>query len=152
MTPHRTQLLFAHDLPARLWFALVPLLFAGVAAWLLGSWPDTLHGDAGRLRYAALLGMAWLAGLCIAGLSGWVFLGPLYRRAALRNGAPFAEGDQVEGLCGRLRGRTARVLEVWAWRGQLRVENPDSPADPRGIVVRDVQVRRVAEGERNASG
>ena len=88
----------------------------------LGTPPDLSTLGAEAKSYLFLLGITWLLGLCVAGLVGWFILGTLYHYRAEFNGYPFRPGDHVEILVGANRGRVVQVVEVWDWRGNLRVD------------------------------
>ena len=122
MKPTRSHYFYAQNWPAWIWFTVVPLLPALLVAIALGTPPDFAAPGSEAKSYYTLIGITWLLGLCVAGLVGWFVLGTLYQARAEINGYPFHAGDRVEILVGANRGRVVRVVEVWDWRGNLRVD------------------------------
>ena len=122
MKPTRAQYFFARNWPARILVVIVPLLFAYLMARGLGPVPRLAGLGPEARSYLLLLGIALLLGLCVVALLAPFVLGPIYHYRAELNGAPFQAGDRVEILVGANRGQVARVVEVWDWRGNLRVE------------------------------
>ena len=68
--------------------------------------------------------------MCVAALLGPFILGPIYHYRGVLNGYPFQPGDRVQILVGANRDRIVQVVEVWDWRGDLRV-NLGEFATPR---------------------
>ncbi len=87
--------------------------------------------------------IAVIAALPLGGLLGLLFLWPLlFRIGGWVNGAPFQEGDTVRVLVGRHRGRVGPVYEVWASRGQVRVQLDPQAAQNVTDVFSDNQLLR----------
>jgi hypothetical protein len=122
LTPTRWHYFFAHNWPGRLWITLVPLLCVVLMAWALGPAPPELSRfgpDANR--YLMLLEV---------------------------NGGPFQPGDRVRILVGRYRGHIATVIEVWEWRGDLRVDLGARATSKRPTAVFGLpQVIKVTEAD-----
>jgi len=118
----RCQILFAKNRPFEAW-----LLFGSV----LGA---VLTGLACELSFSALehwwfsallagsISVGSVAGFFCALVSTPFFLSPLYHLRAIRNGAPFEQGDDVRVLTGPYRDVIGRVYGVWKDRGQLRID------------------------------
>ncbi len=145
MTPERARSFYARNWPARIWIVVFPALCVALMAVALGP-PPELAGFKGDAKgYLLLLGLALLIGLCAAALLGPFLLGPLYHYRAERNGYPFHPDDRVELLVGANRGRVVRVVEVWDWRGDLRVDLGESARPGANTLFQFTQVVRVAE-------
>jgi hypothetical protein len=120
--PTRAHYFYAQNWLARLWIVIIPALFVVLMAGALGPPPEISGLNADAKAYLFLLGISLLFGICVAALLGPFILGPLYHHRAELNGYPYRPGDFVEILVGPSRGRVARVVEVWDWRGNLRID------------------------------
>jgi hypothetical protein len=112
-TPTKAHYFFAQKWPIRVWTAGAMLISALAAAGAcdpgMGTLTDwiTLRSMAWAVVIALLLG--WFSSILI----GWLVLGPIYFRRALKNGAPFEVGDRVRILAGPYRDRICRVYALW---------------------------------------
>ena len=123
MAATRVHYFYAQNWPARIWIVAVPSLCVLLMAGALGSPPEIAGFQPEAKSYLFLLGIALLAGSCVAALLGPFILGPLYHYRAELNGYPFQPGDQVQILVGANRGRVVQVIGEWAFRGgELRVD------------------------------
>jgi hypothetical protein len=113
----------------------------------LGPAPEIAKFGPEAKSYLFLLGIALLAGICVAALAGPFILGPIYHHRAELNGAPFQAGDRVVVLVGARRGQVARVTEVLEWRGYLRVDWGSSTARKSREVFQLAQVIKVDVAE-----
>jgi hypothetical protein len=75
--------------------------------------------------FVFLMIVAGLLGFLLAVVAAAVFFPHLYRWRGVKNGAPYAVGDEVLILAGPYRGRVARVYEVSWDREEVRVELAD---------------------------
>ncbi len=134
MKPSKRQLFFAQGWP---WL----LMFWGpsIALALLGGW----LAPAGSM--GAVLGPGIGASVGVVGML--LVLRPLQLRLARVNGAPFHNGDLVQVLAGRYRGRVGRVYAEWETRGQVRVDLGDEAKRKVQDVFGELQLCRVEEAE-----
>ncbi len=116
--------------PARIQYFMASHLgkVAGGTGVLLGTACVVINTAIDPATYlpepSALLGLL-LACLCAAGvgfLSSYFILGRILFLIFSRINGPFAAGDIVRILCSRHRDRVTRVYDVWASRGQVRVD------------------------------
>lgn len=152
MKPTRAQYFFARNWPVRILVVAVPLLFASLMARALGPVPTLAGLEPEARSYLLLLGVALLLGFCVVALIAPFILGPIYHYRAELNGAPFQTGDRVAVLVGANRGHVARVVEVWDWRGDLRVEWDASVSRRNRTIFGFAQVIKVAEAQTGAPG
>jgi hypothetical protein len=114
--------MFARNWPLKAW-----LLFGAIlGAVLAGRACEPSISALGHWWVSALLAgsvaVGSVAGFFCAVALAPIVLTPLYYRRAIRNGAPFHEGDYVRVLVAPYQDVIARVYEIWTDRNQLRIE------------------------------
>jgi len=152
MKPTRAQYFFANGRPLQVFFGLLfvagPLYFAYVVASILAGVYQPLSDIWNLFRVSFLVIAALLMGVLLAlvvaaFLAGifWPLLRPLYKSRALKNGAPFRVGDNVQILVGRHKGRVARVYDDW--RDEcVRVELGEKEKENFSDIFSDIQLLR----------
>lgn len=126
MQPSRRQVWIANNWPLR-----VLLLITTLGSLLsVGIFYLSAIGRAATITslgtFVGCLAVAAALGYLVGGLLSLFILGPVYYGQGLDNGAPYQPGDQVRLLTGRYRSRVVAVYEVWAERGQVRVDLGDA--------------------------
>jgi hypothetical protein len=134
------QRLFARNGPLKIALAAG---VAGMMAWtartLLSAYRPTFLGT---VWFVFMMIVAGVLGFLVAVVAAAILLPPLYRLRGVKNGAPYAVGDEVLILAGPHRGQVARVYQVWSeWQG-VRVELGDQERDQVTDVFSYVEVCR----------
>ena len=97
-------------------------MMAWSARTLLATFRPTFLGIVWSV---CLMIAAGLLGFLVAAVAVAIFLPPVYRWRGVKNGAPYAIGDEVQILAGPHQGRLVRVYEVSWDRLYVRVELGD---------------------------
>jgi hypothetical protein len=147
MKPTRVHYFYAQNWPGWIWIVVFPVLSVALMAIGLGRPPEMVGLDADAKAYLVLLGIALVLGICVAALLGPFILGPLYHYRAEVNGYPYRPDDRVEILVGANRGRVVRVVEVWDWRGDLRVDLGEFAGSRARTFFGFAQVMKVSDAE-----
>jgi uncharacterized protein (DUF58 family) len=140
--PTRMQAFFAGNGPVKIWFTILPLWIAWAELSRLDLSVELLKNFSTGAAAAGAVLAAWVLGFFTAFLLAWFFLGPVYRHRGRVNGAPYKAGDEVQVLVDPHRGRIAVVYEVWADRGQVRVDLGESEKRALKDIFTNTQVLR----------
>ena len=143
------QAVFARNWPLKAW-----LLFGAiVGAVLTGRACEPTLSMLGHLWISALfsgsIAVGSVVGVFCAVALAPVILPPLYHLRAIRNGAPFQEGDYVHVLVAPYQDVIARVYEIWTDRNQLRIELGADAKRAVEDVFSFVEVCRVANADQS---
>lgn len=118
----RCQILFAKNRPFEAWLLFGSVLGAVLTGFACEPSFFALEHWWFPILLAGSISVGAITGFFCALVSAPFFLTPLYRLRAIRNGAPFQQGDDVRVLTGPYRDVIGRVYEVWTDRGQLRID------------------------------
>jgi hypothetical protein len=121
MNPTRAQYFFASPWPGRIWFTIIPLLFALLIGRVCTSFLDPFSAWWDFVRFVWYVLLALLLGFFLAVFPGWLIIGPLFHNRELTNGGPFKVRDSVRILSGLHKDKISRVYST-SQGNTLRVE------------------------------
>jgi hypothetical protein len=122
MKPTKLQYFFAQAWPFRILFTLVPLLFIVEAIRICEPSLVLLTDWRYLLRIVGIVFLALVLGILSSLLIGCFVIRPMNYYCAVKNGAPFREGDLVRILARPHRDRIVRVCQVCESSQWVRVE------------------------------
>lgn len=138
MLPRRFHYILAHSF---LILGCTGAIIGVVCLWKFYQTDGSISLDALGILWAVLsVLIAAVLGFVLAIFPGWMIVGNIVAKV---QGAPFQKGDSVCVLKGLHKNKIATVYEIWAQRGQVRVDLGSELKEKVQDVFSHVEICRV---------